>query len=416
MTGDGTSRCVRARRARRDDAVIALVLMTLAAGSFLFPPRALREERFFCARYVPVGAHAGIVVNCDSLVFMRLATAPGRLLEPGNRRQSRPLYVAAGAVITRAFASWLPAAPVVTSPAFVAFVVVNAVVLGLAVFGFLRLLAGLTVPLVAVGCAALLVANDVVRLYFWTPHTQMFLVLVPVLCMLADRAVRVGSLPGRGHLLGLGLGSGALVLAYGSGVLVAVSAAIGLVVHHRRVGTGLASRRVAGDIASLLGGLLVLPVGWFLVILATTGSFYSDEVGRFRQFVWLADAWSTGALGERVTVNLSRFASYVAETTWPAWALLAAATALAAASGVRPGNLGAVRGSLIGVATTTLALTGTFFGLLGTYNWRLAWAVSPPLLALAAVVLDAAVVSLGARGRPAASLLLGAAVLWSWLW
>ena len=64
--------------------------------------------------------------------------------------------------------------------AYIAYVLLNAFVVLAALLVFHRLVAGwVTRAVWLVALASFLLANDVVKAFFWTPHTQMFHVLLP---------------------------------------------------------------------------------------------------------------------------------------------------------------------------------------------------------------------------------------------
>jgi 4-amino-4-deoxy-L-arabinose transferase-like glycosyltransferase len=66
----------------------------------------------------------------------------------------------------------------------------------------------------------LLVGNDVTKAFFWSPHTQLFNVLVPVLALNATLRVLDGAAFDRTFALGLGLAVGLGLTAYGVFVVV----------------------------------------------------------------------------------------------------------------------------------------------------------------------------------------------------
>ncbi len=77
--------------------------------------------------------------------------------------------------------------------------------------------AGLVI-LVAVGL--LVVGNDVTKAFFWSPHTQLFNVFVPVLALDATLRVLDGAAFDRRFAVGVGLAVGLGVTAYGVFIVV----------------------------------------------------------------------------------------------------------------------------------------------------------------------------------------------------
>jgi len=188
--------------------------------ALLIGPRVPDDQQ---AKHCVVNIHLpgpfGIGLNCDSPEFMRLASEPSALLEPRNTRQSRPGMIAAAATVAWALSPLTTLADklgvragradidpqrISTAlardiPAFFAYIILN-VLLVLMTFYFFRLICApwldnsalAIVVLTSVGF--LLVTNDVVKAFVWTPHTQMFNLLVPVFALYASMCANAGAL------------------------------------------------------------------------------------------------------------------------------------------------------------------------------------------------------------------------------
>ena len=65
---------------------------------WLFSPRPVTATDY-CGRYVSLNARMGFVVNCDAGTYALPAEFPGRLIQSGEIRQSRPLFVLLGTVV-----------------------------------------------------------------------------------------------------------------------------------------------------------------------------------------------------------------------------------------------------------------------------------------------------------------------------
>jgi hypothetical protein len=202
--------------------------------ALLIGPRVPDEQQTKnCVVNIHLPGPFGIGLNCDSPEFMRLASQPSGLLEPRNTRQSRPGMIAAAATMAWALSPLTTLADrlgiragradidpqrIATAfardiPAFLAYIILN-VLLVLMTFYFFRLIcapwldnsASAMVVLTSVGF--LLVTNDVVKAFVWTPHTQMFNLLVPVFAVYASIRANAGALIQRRFAISIGLIAG----------------------------------------------------------------------------------------------------------------------------------------------------------------------------------------------------------------
>lgn len=139
----------------------------------------------------------------------------------------------------------------------------------------------------------LLVANPVTRAYFWTAHTQMLNLVIPLLAVaLAARFAQ--SPPSIRGAVAIGLGIGLAVTVYASIALVGGTIAVLLVIKR--------AWRQAVAVVCLMG----IPTGaWVAFTSAVTGSYHSEETQQWRQFVWVLDALADGSLLARVRANVN---------------------------------------------------------------------------------------------------------------
>jgi hypothetical protein len=370
----------------------------------------------FCAQVVHVSDDLAFPLNCDSDHLMFLAEHPRVLVQRDDARQSRPVYVAAGVVLRQTLGRVVDALggnPYgVASPAYLPLVALNLALLVAAMTVLDRLLGAPGLAFAGgLGLVALLAANDVVKAFFWSPHQQLFNVLVPLVSILACRAIVLQPRRSWPWLVGLGLGCGLGALAYGSFAVVPVAVALALAVC-RAVGwpAWLAQ-------AAVLGAAFALPnLLWIAAIHQHTGDYYNQEVELFREFVWIGDALRAGGPGELWTTWWSYTLLYLRATwhdVWFALLLLAAVLGLAAAARVPLRPLGRDHAATLVATGVSLAVTVVFYDLIGLYVGRLSYAITVHLL-LAVGVLGAVVVP--RLPRPAqlaanAALLL-AAVAW----
>lgn len=402
-------------RRRLREALVAGALVIAATLPFLASPHPGANASRWCLNPVDLGGRLHVDLNCDSHVFLLLAEDPRRVLTEENRMwQSRPLYGALGWTLALPFraagleavgarlpdSAWAPGRggrpPGRLLPWYAGFILLNALLLAASVMLFRRVAGARSFrdPAMILPVAVLL-ANGVTRGFFWTPHLQMFNVFVPVLSLWLFwwMQPRLGEL-GWGRAAGMGAALGVCALAYGAFAVTAAGAALLLLAR----GGSLARRGARA--AALLAAFALPVVAWMAFVVSRTGSFYSHEVARYRQFVWLADSAARGpqAFATALAHNLGEYVQVLGRVAaFPA--LVIAALVLAAHL------LGSRRGAgeharRAGVAVVVYLLVSVpFFGLMGFYASRLAWTVVPALLVVMAMETEALRQALGHR-RP----------------
>ena len=388
----------------------AIGLMLLMLGFLIGPRVAESQQARHCLGNVQLVGPFGFGLNCDSPQFMELAATPSRLLEPGNWRQSRPGLIALAAAVRLPFAAALPTQlPFVTTntsgppspteitasfepslPAYLAYVFFNIFFL-LSSFWVLGTLvvhdnrdedSQTTAALLAIGL--LLVANDVTKAFVWSPHTQMFNILVPLLAVRASLRAWQGAILDRrwvafwGLLIGLGLTAYAVFFV----VLACVLCVILFT---------LATRKLRWQLVFQNGALLLLlsalPYAlWYTFVRLRTGSFFQAEVS-IGEVTWIAESWSKG------------FTVFVFDWIAHAWGLITLAAPQAAPifilvmwvvlSAVWNGCLKDIWRTkqpelLIPVFVSLVTLA--FYTCVGLLVDRLAYAVIPPLLVTAGLI------------------------------
>ena len=331
--------------------------------------------------------------NCDSPVFNLIAADFSQLFtQAGETRLGRPAFLAAGwlmdrLVFTASFGTIDPtdvSAPFYES-AEAGYVLLNIILIAAAVILAWRLTIGREWlepgnlrdqwPIAGL-IFVLLAANPVTKAFLWTSHTQMLVILVPILALLAGRWALAGkSTQGRVVLVGLAIGVG--ILAYASSVVIAlVSASI------------FALRRQIASAALLLASTAALPVLWVLGVRLLHGSFYSVETEKFRQFVWVIDGVREGTLVQSVRDNIDGFLrSFFEGQTLLALAIVIVLLALVAfVSRITPP---APQADLRPLAVS-LALTASWFVVflyaMGFYQTRLTWSIIVTCLLAALIV------------------------------
>jgi hypothetical protein len=269
-----------------------LTLASLAgvlAGTqlLLFAPM---THKLFCATPIRLSHLRAYPLNCDSPAFMQLAHHPAQILLPGSLRQSRPGYVALSAVSVHvlgpaAKALGLDRAYGQSDSAYIPLVLINLVVLVAAVMIVAWLLARLGTPgIVNAALCLLLIINNVTKPFFWTPHQQMFVLLVPVGTIAIARWV-LRARPSWPGVAALGFLLGLAALIYANALLAVW--VVGLI---------LLARGWRGFVLAvvLCASFAAPTVGWIVFCRVFIGSYFDKDVSRFHEFIWLPEAARRG--------------------------------------------------------------------------------------------------------------------------
>jgi hypothetical protein len=399
--------------------VVSAALCTLLILSV--QPPSEQRLRSLCVDRRPVLPHLSILVNCDSYEFIRLAQNPASTLSYADSfRQSRPGYAALG---------WTAALPfragehVVKNlahrkasssesgkrmgPYYMGFLLINAVALVLAARIFLSLTAAESAPFFAVVPALVaLLLNGVTIWFFWTPHLQIFNVLIPLVAI--QQARRAAGLSGatliaNTTISGLLCGLGGLI--YGAFLLIPATIAARMCFDFRK------RRSVQSGAAIVcMAAAFALPLlAWRALVISHSGRFYMSETAHFHQFVWIAESLRIG-VGPFLSAALSNTMLFLSTlrtvVLFPA-ILLALTTVIRVRRRIETSVNRELRLSIVAYYTVAVP----FLWLMGFYAYRLTWLLMPPLLILLACELVALFKSARSASRPAIKVLLALAVV-----
>ena len=394
-----------AERARRRRVVVAALLLGLALPAlFLLSPPPQEEV---CGRWIDLGARAGLLLNCDTHSFVRLADRPGRLLEAGEIRQTRPVYVLAASGFLHAVRSGARALGVRLDDALrfglavAALNLLNLVLLGasLAVLADLLVRHGASLPWVLLGVIGL-ATSDLVKVFVWTPHTQMLNLLAPVAGLwMLDRIARRPEAARWGRW---SFGAGVASLAYATFATLVAALAVLRFVELRRRG---AERRAAAGHAALLVAVGAVPVClWIGFVQLWSGSFTAHEITTYREGVWVADAAREGGLAGEMLDRLGFFVRKVRRATLAPFFALGLVGLLVAV------RRKATLPPIVRHALLLFGLTAAFVYLVGVYPPRLLMPLTPPLLVIGVLPLCQAGFRL--EGRRELTLVAPAVLAW----
>jgi hypothetical protein len=304
------------RIACRRWALFTLLGVTYLASLMIGPRVPDAYAEYFNAINIEIRGCLGNSLNTDSPGFMRDAADPRRLLASDAMRQGRPGSAALVHVLSLPFESVnerlmpSPGWPFrATRPAdarrvdrfqrllpqYLGFIVFHAITLAACIAVFFQ---SLPVPrkgweaarFPSFWLALLIVANDLTKQFFWSPHTQLLgllaallAVALPLRLLETDRWVRV--------FLGGSVLLGVLSLFYGVFVVAAACSGLAVLWRQRAHLTRFSRDGIAAiAVAGLGAGLFAVPSAlWIGTVIAVNGSFFNYDVEVFRGFVWMAD-------------------------------------------------------------------------------------------------------------------------------
>jgi hypothetical protein len=404
--------------------LLGLAVAAYSLGLAVGPRLEAEAARAWCQYPVDLPGPFGILLNCDSPAFVDHAVHPGRLLEEGNVRQSRPGQIWLAWLVSRPLQPLAETAVALLgedrlgierghtrthdqmvregAAPFAAYYLINLVLLAAAVWLVREAVGGDPGQRLAAGLTAgPLVFNDVTKAFLLTPHNQLMNVLLPVLLAVAlFRWIERGEIP-RGQVLGLCAIAGLGLLAYATWAMVPPFVLVASLLV-RAPGSGRLAQ--AARVLRWLPGMLVLAyapyAGWYLYVLREAGSFYQHEMA-LGHLVWVQEVlgpapWSVagrlalGALGVvgKALLQAAPFATLVLPAAVAVWVF---GVRLPAASRQRV-RLAA------GAAAVTSAFFLAFFSLTGFAPWRLAFTLLPAWVLPCAAVNAALLAALPAAG------------------
>lgn len=303
----------------RMDILRAALVITVTVPMILFAPRPNEATRLFWRlTIVELGGRAHIVKDPDAWEFEHDAAHPADLFTPAHRHwQSRPLSIGLAWALAQPFRLFdFPTKQAMTpeeghrlivkppfpdvynaySPELAGYVLMNWLVLVGSVLLLKPLLRAQSFfePRVYVAMT-MLVANIVTKAFFWSPHVQIFSILLPMVSLIIARALlpRVPTLSLRTAAI-VGAAAGVLALIYGAFVVTVLTAQLCILFSGGLQGLSANIRRKTVLSLALLGAFAAPIVTWMAIVVAKTGAFYSPETQRYHEFVWVYQRMSDG--------------------------------------------------------------------------------------------------------------------------
>jgi hypothetical protein len=358
-------------------------------------------ERVYHVAAIDLPGPFGILLSRDSPELMESAARPEKMVEPGNRLQSRPALMWLAWVVSKPISLFTSGLVALTShedvklpegrtrtreqamgqlaPVFVAFYLINVAFLAVSVWLLRRaaLLSGVN-PDVACLAGALVIFSSITKAYLISPHTQFMNIVLPVLvAAILFRWFAVGKLR-LAFALGVSALTGLGILAYATWLLMPFVLLMGVGWAWWAGGDQWKSARRIVAWSPLLVGLMLAPyVLWYAYVMNVTGSFYVHEAAKDGGLVWILQGSAADAV-VRLAGNLAHLVSAAAVQAVP-YVLFVVPAAVAMLRNHLKLPQPSVRTLMQAVlaAALTSAVFLMFFGLLGFRIWRYAVPLLP---------------------------------------
>ncbi len=317
---------------RLNKCIVALFfLFTVYLVALLIGPRQPDDtERKLCQVNVYLKKPFGITMDCDAPDFLKGANDLRELLHPRAVRQSRPgLIFLAKFVsdIVRPLTNILmehmnPTSPIRGSLKFekTAMADMPAPFLSYAILNFLFLCAAFLLAkqvitnrkiVFSAACALLMLAfNDVIKVYFYSPHTQIFNIFLPVLLVWTVQKIRNDDFFKTFHMYSLMVCSGYGLICYGTFILVPIVAVATEIFRRKFVNSNLTVTSEDIKRVIIFAVLFSLPMLlWSAYVISLNGKIFFYEAETCDQFTWILAVYHEKGILGIITRWLNNFYS-----------------------------------------------------------------------------------------------------------
>ena len=395
-------------------ATIILLPLAVAIGFLVGPRVPDAEQADYCVSNFHIAGPFGHSLACDSAEFLIDAETPSNLMKPDSVRQGRP-----GASTFVHFLA-LPLVPLKQAlfpdveiernldpsgkrkntglmedkaryiPYYAAFLAFHVMIL-LGSFALYLYAIGLpvfdwrTYTFASACVGVLLLANNISKQFFWSPHTQLFNILVPAAMVAGARwLAETGKRNPAYWVLAFCFGVGQLF--YGIFMVGIVVLGMQMVWMHFR-DHGISIRSLLSLLPPNLIAILLfgLPYGaWYAYVISVNGDFFQYDVEHYNFVVWIVPYYQEGGLAAaawEIWIRIVYLWQLALEQGWVFVAVLMLSAVLCAVT-AKDGRFGSADGFVIASCIIYLALTTLFYSVYGLVVYRLAFSVVIPVFIL----------------------------------
>jgi hypothetical protein len=307
---------------------------------------------------------------------------------------SKPFHQAIADVLTRKFAGSIIERQfdniVLYASVFVAFILLNFFVLLASLIVFEKLIRLVAEPwqngvFIFSILLLLLISNQLVKYFFWTPHQQLLNILTPLLTLYFGWGILKNKISFSKTLVYSAL-SGVLFLVYGNAVLLLAAIVIGTLLGYE---TALPQKIKRSAHITII--FLSPTLAWILFLKIQGVTYYNHEVAHYRNFVWIIDGISQSG-ASLASMTAEYFFLFIQTFGGLIFPILIIVVALS----IRKFSATTDRSSIFGSSRELLFfilmifLTLLFYWLLGkgSYSDRYTYSAAPYLIVLAAIIIN----------------------------
>jgi hypothetical protein len=284
----------------------------LAIGLQIFSLFRKYPENPKCGKLVEPFGRLSVLINCDSAVFMKDADNPARLLDGTSDYQDRPAHAFLISIILKLYrflnlpdkefnVTGLSGSQYSYSAiSYILFVGFNLFVLTLAIYlvtsmfnkiPFTQISESKNLTLVTFLAVGIFSANELTKTFFWTPHSQMFNLLLPAAACYLISTVKSFNM--KSFLLA-NLSILVTLFFYPAFAILMVILLFAPVLNYIK--------------RACISGVFILPYLLYPFVLNLFGGEYRNTaILKFRQFVWVLDAVKDGNLLQNIIQNGKAF-------------------------------------------------------------------------------------------------------------
>lgn len=266
-----------------------------------------------CGRVFTLKNNLSVLINCDSAVFMRDAQDPLRLFNGISVYQDRPLPTLTASILSKIwhgfnfpdyYKSIVGNSGISTSyslATYAFFLLINVTILATACLLSLKIIINQfkansinikLYPYVAVIIISVVALNEITKTFFWTPHSQMFNILLPVymfyLLQFSKKNVSMRFYLFNSFIFLM------LLFSYAFFILLALSFT-------------LMNWKTLRIRIFLITTILFVYISYPFILITLGGNFYSIGIERYRLFIWVFDSLNDRSGSPSIINNINLF-------------------------------------------------------------------------------------------------------------
>jgi len=267
-----------------------------------------------CGKLVKVNSSLKVLINCDSAVFLKDVQFPSRLINGSSDYQDRPLPTLVVAGFNRLWEYFsLPNKYdsvlgnsgkyfTYSSSSYLLFIIF----VNMLVFASAILIATKTIQLISTKydlnrfptimiqtlIVSIISMNEITKTFFWTPHSQMFNILLPIYMFFLIQFISAG------------VSTRFYVINFIAILLLSFCYNFFLILYIFLLFIKWKNLKIRFYLSVI--GMLPL-ILYPLILTFVGGSFKSITVGKYREYIWVLDSVTSQTLSRDLSYNLAKF-------------------------------------------------------------------------------------------------------------